>query len=107
VLKRLRRANLKREAERDPDSKCGILYRATELGGETGEALNLIKKMERTRLGITGMNATLAQLADELADVVIATDLLAMACGIDLETVTREKFNRDTDRLGLRTKIGQ
>jgi NTP pyrophosphatase (non-canonical NTP hydrolase) len=59
------------------------------------------------RRSVTETNATLAQLADELADVVIAADLLAMACGIDLEEATREKFNRDTDRLGLQTKIGK
>jgi hypothetical protein len=39
MLKRLRRANVKREAERDPGGKCGLLYRATELGGEVGECL--------------------------------------------------------------------
>jgi hypothetical protein len=71
-----------------------------------GEALNAVKKMERTRLGVTGTNATLAQLAAELADVVIAADLLAMAAEIDLEEATREKFNHDSDRLGLQTKIG-
>jgi NTP pyrophosphatase (non-canonical NTP hydrolase) len=97
---------VKREAERDPEGKCTVLYRATELGGETGEALNIVKKMERSRLGIPGANATLAQLADELADVVIAADLLAMVAGIDLEAATREKFNRDSDRWGLKTKIG-
>jgi NTP pyrophosphatase (non-canonical NTP hydrolase) len=83
-----------------------LLYHATELGGETGEALNLIKKMERTRLGITGTNATLAQLADEFADVVIAADLLAMAAGIDLESAVRDKFDRDSTRWSLQTKIG-
>jgi NTP pyrophosphatase (non-canonical NTP hydrolase) len=97
---------VKREAERDPEGKCTVLYRATELGGECGEALNIVKKLERSRLGIPGANATLAQLADELADVVIAADLLAMAAGIDLESAVRDKFNRDTDKLGLQTKVG-
>jgi NTP pyrophosphatase (non-canonical NTP hydrolase) len=106
MLKRLRRANIKREAERDPEGKCTVLYRATELGGECGEALNVIKKMERTRLGIPGMDVTLTQLADELADVVIAADLPAMVCGIDLESAVRDKFDRDSTRWSLQTKIG-
>ena len=46
-------------------------------------------------------------LADELAEVIIAADLLAMACGIDLEAATREKFNKTSATLRLQTRIGQ
>jgi NTP pyrophosphatase (non-canonical NTP hydrolase) len=108
MLRCLRRANIKREKERDPDGKCGLLlYRATELGGEVGEALNVCKKLAREQMRIVGSRSSVAQLADELADVVIATDLLAMACGIDLEAATRAKFNATSDALGLATKISQ
>jgi NTP pyrophosphatase (non-canonical NTP hydrolase) len=42
-----------------------------ELAGESGELANIMKKIERERLGWQGSRATEEQLADELADVVI------------------------------------
>lgn len=55
------------------------------LGGEVGEALNLVKKLNRLRDGIIG-NASgrlelLGQLSDELADAVIYLDLLLASQG--------------------------
>jgi len=41
-----------------------LLFRGVELGGEAGEALNVIKKLERERLGWRGSRATPEQLAD-------------------------------------------
>lgn len=56
------------------------------LGGEVGEALNIVKKLNRARDGIignaTGPDQLLDDLADELADAVIYADLLAARFGV-------------------------
>lgn len=77
----LREANLARQAEWDAGNQISIDYRLNELGGEIGEACNVIKKLERERMGIRGSRATVAQLAEELADGVICVDLLGMSIG--------------------------
>ncbi|OYX70608.1 MAG: hypothetical protein B7Y81_11190 [Caulobacter sp. 32-67-35] len=78
----LRAANLARQAEWDTDGQITLSYRGNELAGEVGEACNLIKKLERERMGIAGSRASVAELAEELADVIICADLIAMQLGI-------------------------
>ena len=102
---KLRAANAKRQKEWDRDSQITLSYRGTELGGEAGEALNIIKKLERERLGIKGSRATLADLAEELADVIICCDLIAMATGIDLTEAVEKKFNKTSEKVGLETRL--
>lgn len=97
----LRMANATRQAEWDPTNAITLEYRGNELAGEVGEACNIIKKLARERLGLKGSRATKEQLADELADIVICTDLIAMDMGIDLDKAVREKFNRTSEKLGL------
>lgn len=93
IYKSLREANVARDKLWNPDKKLSLLFRGVELAGEVGEALNLVKKMERARLGIPGTRIHVSELADELGDVVIAADLLAMDAGINLEKATAVKFN--------------
>lgn len=102
---KLRAANAKRQQEWDKDNQITLSYRGTELGGEVGEALNIIKKLERERLGIKGSRATLEDLAEELADVIICCDLIAMATGIDLTQAVENKFNKTSEKVGLETKL--
>lgn len=64
-----------------------------------------MKKLERERLGIRGSRATVGQLAEELADVMICVDLIAMQYGIDLGAAGREKFNATSRKVGLSTMI--
>lgn len=101
----LREANEHRQREWDRDNKITLAFRGNELGGECGEAQNVIKKLERERLGIRGSRATLDDLADELADVVICADLIAMQVGIDLKEAVRRKFNRTSEANNLRTRL--
>ena len=103
----LRAANEARQREWDADSRITLAYRGNELGGEAGEAQNVIKKLERERLGIRGSRATVGQLAEELADVVICADLIAMGEGIDLDAAVRNKFNLTSQQNALRTRLAR
>lgn len=101
----LRAANLARQQEWDPGDKLSLAYRLNELAGETGEACNVGKKLERERLGIRGSRDTVEHLAEELADVVICADLVAMSEGIDLDTAVAAKFNATSEKVGLSTRL--
>ena len=72
---------------------------ACAMAGEAGEACNVVKKMNRGDYdGKTLLGQ--ADLAAELADVVIYLDLLAARAGIDLGEAVREKFNIVSERRG-------
>lgn len=101
----LRSANKARQQEWGPGIDAGTLFRATELGGEVGEALNEIKKLERERLGLAGSRSSIDKLADELADIIICTDLVASDYGIDLADAVRTKFNKTSEKVGLDTRM--
>lgn len=101
----LRHANRARQQEWDPGDQLSLAYRGNELAGEAGEACNVIKKLERERLGIPGSRDTLEHLAQELADVVICADLIAMDAGIDLDQAVRVKFNLTSINVGLATRM--
>ena len=101
----LRAANLARQAEWDTDGQITLSYRGNELAGEVGEACNLIKKLERERMGIAGSRASVADLAEELADVIICADLIAMQLGIDLDRAVAEKFNKTSEKVGLKARM--
>ena len=105
ILNKLRTATTLRQKEWDPTDQLTLEYRGNELAGETGEACNVIKKLTRERLGLVGSIATIKDLADELADVVICADLVALKAGIDLEKAVKEKFNYTSKKYGLNTTI--
>lgn len=101
----LSKANATRQIEWDPSDKITLAFRGNELAGETGEACNIIKKLERERLGLRGTRATKEQLADELADIVICADLCATTAGIDLGAAIVSKFNATSEKYGLKTRM--
>lgn len=105
VFDNLRDANRARQKEWDTGGKITLAYRGNELGGECGEAQNVIKKIERERLGIKGSRATKEQLAEELADIIICADLIAMDMDIDLTVATARKFNKTSEEVGLSTRM--
>jgi NTP pyrophosphatase (non-canonical NTP hydrolase) len=102
---KLRYSNVERQHEWDSDNQISLSYRGNELAGETGEACNIIKKLERERLGIKGSRANKEHLAEELADIIICVDLIAMHEGIDLEKAVRNKFNATSKKVGLKTRL--
>lgn len=62
------------------------------VAGEVGEACNLMKKSRR------GEPIPADQIADELADVVIYSDLICSKMGVTLEDAIRRKFNEVSKR---------
>lgn len=106
----LRAANETRAKEWQGDGAAvlppvDMSFRGNELAGETGEACNVIKKLERERLGFRGSRASLEQLAEEIADVVICADLIAMTAGFDLAAAVARKFNLTSQKVGLTTLL--
>lgn len=105
----LRKANTERQALwcPDPAEQPDLSFRGNELAGETGEACNVIKKLERERHGWRGERDTIEHLAEELADVIICVDLIAGRAGIDLSNAVRDKFNATSRKVGLPTMLGE
>ena len=99
----LRKSNEVRHEEWAGGESLPLSFRGLELGGEAGEACNQIKKIERIRLGLAGGKEDLQALAEELADVVICADLIAMDLGIDLGEAIEKKFNQTSSKYGLET----
>jgi NTP pyrophosphatase (non-canonical NTP hydrolase) len=104
-FKDLRAANIARDIEWGQGQTFGLSYRGNELAGETGEACNVLKKLDRERMGLAGSRDTVEHAAEELADVIICADLAAMELGIDLAAAVARKFNKTTDKYGLKTKL--
>jgi hypothetical protein len=80
---------------------AGMMFDALELGGEVGELLNIVKKLEREERGWRGSRANPADFDDECADVLICLDKLARRRNVDLAAVTIAKFNATSDKVGL------
>jgi NTP pyrophosphatase (non-canonical NTP hydrolase) len=82
---------------------------AVATAGELGEALNVIKKLNRERDGIVGNTLSIpeleASLADELADTAIYLDLLAASVGIDMAQAIAAKFNRTSEKNGFPERL--
>ena len=104
-LAELRAANVARQAEWCPEQLPDLSFRGNELAAETGEACNVIKKLERERLGWVGSRDTVEHLGEELADVVITADLVANQADIDLGAAVIRKFNATSENNGLGTRI--
>ena len=104
-LNELRAANIERNGEWFEGKAVPLSFRAVELAGEVGEACNEIKKLERNRLGLAGGKSGLGGLEDELADVVISVDLIAMDLGINLSGAICAKFNATSEKHGMETRL--
>jgi len=101
----LRDANYDRQQLWDIKNELSLAFRGNELAGEVGEACNIIKKLERERLGIKGSRSTKKELADELADVIICVDLICMHLDINLAEAVKNKFNATSDKMGFGVKL--
>lgn len=111
----LRAANQKRQRERNASFGVKVWSLrdwALAMIGEAGEVCNVVKKFQRIDIDDPATHESeapylLANLADELADVVIYVDLLAERAGIDLGAAVADKFNRDSVELALDAMLPQ
>lgn len=83
---------------------------ATAMGGECGEALNVVKKLRRGECGVPApadpeRAELIDMLAAELADTAIYLDLLAAFYGIDLAAAVVAKFNVVSERNGFPERL--
>ncbi len=101
----LRQANRIRQAEWPGSEQADIAFRALEVAGEAGEVAEAVKKYLRAERGIRGTTASTDDIADEMADAVIALDLLADALGVDLGAAVTRKFNRTSVKYDLATRL--
>lgn len=97
----LDRVNTARDKEWNPNNLLSLSFRGNELAGEIGEACNVIKKLERERLGLVGSRATLEQAGLELADGVICIALLSMELNLNMGHYVPKKFNITSRERGL------
>jgi len=109
-LHELRGANIMRNREYPNTDKLDLSFRGLEFAGEAGELVSKVKKLVRLRLNVPGNsqpghNQIIADIEDELGDAMATLDLLAMELDIDLARVTREKFNKVSAKLGLKTTL--
>lgn len=105
TLSALRAKNKQRQAEWTGNEVADLSFRTIELAGETGELCEAIKKHLRATKGIHGTQSSIEDIIDEVGDVLISLDLLCMELGIDLEQAVTRKFNKTSDKYGLRTKF--
>lgn len=104
-LTKLREANIARQEEWTKGEETDLMYRALELGGEVGELLNKIKKLERQSRGWVGSKVTYEEIAEEIADGLICLDLVAEYLHLDLAKITEAKFNKTSEKYGLKVKM--
>lgn len=102
-IEQLQGAHIERQEEWCPDQKPDLSFRGNEMGGECGEAQNVIKKLERERHGWRGSRDTVEHLGQELADVVHTAVLCAITAGIELGPYVVTKFNETSEKNGLST----
>lgn len=107
----LRAANMSRCARWHPRglNEWSLSDWGVATAGEMGEALNVIKKLNRERDGIAGNTLSEEQLrhelADEIADVAIYLDIMAASEGIDLAAAIASKFNRTSIKVGFPERL--
>jgi hypothetical protein len=82
VVNNLRVANEERAKIWGASGQIDMDWRMNELAGEAGEACNVLKKIVREMAGEVGSRASKDRAIEELSDVVICLDLMAMAADL-------------------------
>lgn len=103
----LRAANRRRQQEWPGNDKADVAFRAIELAGEAGEVAEAVKKFLRAERRIKGSTATREDVAEEMGDLLVSLDLLADSLGINLGDAVRSKFNKTSEKYGMRTYLGE
>lgn len=103
-LKKLRNANIARTKEwsQGAAKPFALIFWANELGGEIGEACNVLKKLDREHTyKVRGSYDTVDHLAEEFGDIIICCDLLALHSGIDLSPWVEPSLKQETHDYSL------
>lgn len=102
TLEKLREANEKRAPlwRKDSPETCE-LFCAVELGGEVGEVMNEVKKLNRAKQGLVGGKEDEEGLKEEIGDVLICLDLLCMKFDYNLGELAAKKFNKTSEKYGF------
>lgn len=82
-----------------------LLFRATELGGESGEVLNQVKKYIRHLKGMRGPDDDIEKIQEEIGDVIISAVLLAKELGLDPAHCVIDKFNKTSAKFNIDIKL--
>lgn len=101
VLSQLREKNEERQKAWCGDNMPDLMFRMVELAGEVGEAANIVKKIEREKQGWRGSRSSVGALAEEIGDIVVCADLVALAAGFDLDRAVVQKFNETSIKQGF------
>lgn len=104
-LTQLAMKNKERQKFWDKDSKLDSMFKCVEFVGEVGELCNNIKKLKRLELGLQGSRCSREDLESEFGDVLITLSLLADSCDVDLQEVTKKKFNETSMKQGFEVFI--
>lgn len=83
----------------------GLEFRVIEVGGETGELLEAMKKHLRFLRGMKGGVESIQPVKDEIADVIISAVQLANDLDVNLTEAIPAKFNQTSDKYGFPVKI--
>lgn len=104
TFQQLREANVERcETVYHPVNEWTPSDWATAMAGECGEACNIVKKLRRitnrawsvaSKENVETYIRLRKELASEIADLIIYTDLLAYVFGIELDETIIRKFNQ-------------
>jgi NTP pyrophosphatase (non-canonical NTP hydrolase) len=114
TLDRLRQANTDRQAEWPGSNTVDYLFRMVELSGECGELANAVKKYHRSKANILGNvvsdDEVIKNMIDEMGDVLICLDLLAMeieraGVSVDLTQALTDKFNATSIKHNMQTRL--
>ena len=106
VFEKLRAASTERAKHwRKGGSPPPISFSFMELAGEVGEACNAGKKLARHEMGWVGGSPDLTNLKEELADVIICTELVASHYNIDLWEAVVDKFNKTSEKHNFPVKL--
>lgn len=84
--------NYKRNLKK-PDMPWEPIFITLALAGEAGELANVVKKIWRGNMPDEDRKNKLAQMKEELADVIIYAGMLCEEMGWDLDGIAEEKLN--------------